>query len=180
MFSLFGFAAAFVLYLVLKDYKTEKAIKREGTIVSATIIAKDLTRSNSSGSPDYTITILAKNRSAASISEYISREEWESWTVGQEIELYKLDETEPLIAKVSFDRFVHDSWILYLFPCVLFLIGLACLYFLRNYKVMVDENTGDEWLEKDGKIYLDERNIRAASSLKKINIVSKLIQTFAR
>ena len=65
---------------------------------------------------------------------------------------------------------------MYLFPAFFFVLGLAAFFFLRKYKVGIHEDTGDEYLEKDGKIILDERGNEAARTLKRVNIISKILQ----
>jgi hypothetical protein len=165
-----------------QDEKQLASIEKNGEHYTATILSKEKT-DNSQSSPDNSVFLSFKNKNGEIIimqaHEYISEKEWQTFEKGKSIDVtYDRDANELFVAE-SLKRFRGNKWVLYAAAGFFFLVGSGCWFFLRKYKVQVNEK-GEEWVEKDGKIMLDERNNPAATTVKKINIFSKLIQTFAR
>jgi hypothetical protein len=111
-------------------------------------------------------------------SEFISNEELAALKIGQNIEVLFNPTNQQIYYTVSLARYKSQQWIFYLLPAFFFLLGCMSWYFLRNFKVGVHADTGDEYLEKDGKIVLDEKGNNVARTMKRVNIISKLFQAF--
>ncbi|MVM40495.1 hypothetical protein GO730_27230 [Spirosoma sp. HMF3257] len=85
---------------------------------------------------------------------------------------------EQMYHTMSFNRYKTQQWLLYALPIFFFIIGLILGITCRKYEVGIHEDTGDEYLERDGEIILDEKLSSTARMLKRMNIVSKLVQAF--
>ncbi|WP_460941681.1 hypothetical protein [Spirosoma daeguense] len=184
MFSLFTFVSLAAGYWIYEDSLIDKAIQQKGQLLKATIISKKQVKSSTSGSPDNEINVVAAvthhQLDTLTTSRYVSAEEWSSWQVGEVIDIYYVDNQNLVVAKISFDRYLGDRMGLYVGVGIFFLIGVLCWFFLNRYNIGVDPETGYEWLEKDGKIYFDERQSKASQVMKRANIVLKMIQLFSR
>ncbi|MBC8045159.1 MAG: DUF3592 domain-containing protein [Fimbriimonadaceae bacterium] len=183
LFSLFTFIAIAFACWIYQDEKTLSFLQKNGEHVNATIQSKEKIGSETTSSPDYAVTISFANKKGEVITqqthEYISEKEWNSFSENTEIEIiYDTASKEAYIAK-SLERFKNDKWVLYVVAGFFFLIGCGCWFFLRKYKVGVDDK-GNEWVEKDGKVYLDERNNKTAQVAKRTNIISKLLQAYRK
>ncbi|GAB3690958.1 hypothetical protein GCM10027592_08630 [Spirosoma flavus] len=184
MFSLFTFITLCACYWIYQDSLIDKAVQESSQIVKGTITAKRRIKSSSSSSPDneITVTVAAAPHRIDTLTTFrnISVDEWSSWKLNDAIDLYYVDNQQILIPKISFDRYLNDRSGLYIGVGVFFLIGVACWFFLKRYNIGVDPDTGNEWLEKDGKIYFDERRSKFSQTMKRVNIVSKMIQLLGR
>lgn len=157
------------------------SLQKNGEHLEALVVSKQKLSSKSSGSPDNAVILSFQNSEGEQMEqqthEYISEEEWESFSVKQQIDIIYDKDTEEVFVAQSLERFKNDKWVLYAAAGVFFLIGCGCWFFLRKYKVKVDDS-GNEWVEKDGKVYLDERKNKTAQVIKRGNILSKFLQMF--
>jgi hypothetical protein len=183
LFSLFTFITLAFCYWLYEDTQTQKSMLAHGQTLNGTVLAKEKKTQPGSSSPDNVLTMrvsLQPNKvDTLQVYKYTSLEEWERFKIGEFIPLLYDSEKNNLFVKESYQRMLNDQWVLYVVAGFFFLIGAACWYFLRNYKVGVDES-GNEWVEKDGKIYLDERKSPTSQFLKRANIVSKLFQVLGK
>ena len=114
-------------------------------------------------------------------STYISQEEWDKFETGKPLSVLYVADKQQTYVQQSIMRFKADKIYLYYFSGFWLVLGSVLLIWLRKYKVGVDENTGNEWVEKpNGDIILDERNNQAYRIAKRGNIISKLVQTFGK
>ncbi|MBD2702952.1 hypothetical protein IC229_20060 [Spirosoma sp. BT702] len=184
MFSLFTFITLCACYWVYQDSLIEKAVQKSSQVVRGTITSKRQVKSSSSSSLDNEISVALattpRRIDTLTSVRYISTDEWASWKLNDQIDLYYVDSQQLVIPKVSFDRYLNDRWGLYIGIGIFFLIGVACWFFLKRYNIGVDPDTGHEWLEKDGKIYFDERRSKFSQTMKRVNILSKMIQLLGR
>lgn len=111
-----------------------------------------------------------------SSSSFISDQEHAALRVGQTIKIFYNPSTEQVYYAVSFARYQSDQWIFYVLIGFFFILGAVLGYCLRNIKVGIHQETGDEYLEKEGKIIFDEKGNDMARTAKKLNIISKLYQ----
>ena len=183
LFSLFTFITLSFCYWLYEDTQTQKSMIKNGQTINGILLAKEKKTQPGSSSPDNVLIMrlsLQSNKpDTLQVYKYTSVEEWERFKIGETIPLLYDAEKNNLFVKESYHRMLNDQWILYVVASVFFLIGAACWYFLRNYKVGVDE-AGNEWVEKDGEIYLDERKSPTSQVLKRANIVSKLFQVLSK
>ncbi len=184
LFSLFAFAAIMFGYWLYQDSLLQNSFRENGRLVSGLILSKNKISSATTSSPDNAVTVAAvlhtHKTDTVQTSEYISIEEWAAFKPGDQVDLLYDPATDTLVVKISYERMLSEQWIMYVVAGVFLGIGVLCWYFLRHYKIGVDEQTGDEWVEKDGKIYLDERKSPTAKVLKRANIGSKLAQLFSQ
>jgi|GEM_PF-3198374 len=180
MFFLFTTMAALACSWLYTDIQQNKSMEKNGHLVSAMVIEKSKTKSESGGSQDNQITIAfddgTGNKQVIKTHEYISIEEYEALAMGQKIDVWYNPTNTQAYYKVSYDRYKHDQWFLYALPAFFFLVGSILGVALRKYKVGVHAETGDEYIEKDGRVILDERRSPAARTLKRVNIASKMFQ----
>ena len=116
----------------------------------------------------------------ASSSKYISQEEWNSFQTGSALNILYDPNTRDSFVQQSIMRFKGDKIYLYYFSGFWLVLGIGLLIWLRKYKVGVDES-GNEWVVKeDGSIILDERKSEFARGMKRMNILSKLAQSFGK
>lgn len=182
LFSLFIFVAILFVCWTWQDEKQLASIEKNGEHYTATVISKEKT-DNPQSSPDNAVTVSFRNNQGEIIDmqthEYISEKEWQTFEKGKSIDvIYNRDANELFVAE-SLERFRGDKWVLYAAAGFFFLVGSGCWFFLRKYKVQVNEK-GEEWVEKDGKVMLDERKNPTATTIKKVNILSKLLQVFSK
>ncbi|MVM30673.1 DUF3592 domain-containing protein [Spirosoma sp. HMF4905] len=182
MFFLFSAVAAMAAYWLYCDIQDEKSMVQNGHLLTATVLEKNKLTSGTGSTIDNQITVFfqypeGKTR-VISTSEYISNEEFSALTIGQHIAVLYNPVKEQVYYTVSFSRYKTQQWILYALPMFFFLIGLIFGIVFRNYEVGIHEDTGDEYLERDGKIILDEKGNITARTLKRLNIAWKLIQIF--
>lgn len=182
MFFLFTVIAALACSWLYTDIQDTKSMEKNGELHAAEVIEKAKAKSESSSSPHNQITIAfeqpAGEKYMATTYTYISDEEYNALRIGQTIHVLYNPVNDQTYYTVSFNRYKNDQWFLYAFPAVLFLIGSILGITLRKYKVGIGGGTGAEYVEKDGKIFLDERGNATATNLKHLNIVSKLFQAF--
>lgn len=183
LFSLFTFVTLSFCYWLYEDTQTQKSMLKNGQTISGIVLAKEKKTQPGSSSPDNVLIMrlsLKPNKpDTLQVYKYTSLEEWDSFQIGDIVPLLYDAEKNNLFVKESYQRMLNDQWVLYVVASVFFLIGAGCWYFLRNYKVGVDE-AGNEWVEKGEKIYLDERKSPASQVLKRANIISKLFQVLSK
>jgi hypothetical protein len=164
-------------------YKDEQNLKHTLTAGEqhiATVISKEKTGNN-----DNVVEISFTANDGKSVtektSEYISQQEWNNFITGKPLPVIYVASTRQTYVQQSIMRFKDDKVYLYYFSGFWLLLGTVLYAWLGKLKVGVDEETGDEWIErKDGSIILDERRSKTTQLLKRGNIISKLIQTFSR
>ena len=157
-------------------------MEQNGKLLKAIVLEKSQTKSRSGGSLDNQIHISFAypdgNIRTVNTAKYISTAEYDALQTGQTVEVLYNPKNDQVYYNVSFHRYLNDQWFMYFFPASLFLIGAICGIVFRKYKVGVHEDTGDEYLEKDGKIYLDEKDNQVFRTLKHVNIISKMFRAF--
>ena len=146
----------------------------------ATVISKAIV-----GKSDHEVQVSFTARDGTTVnaktSEYVSKEEWEGFESGKALAIVYIANKNATYVQQSMMRFKADKIVLYYFAGFWLVLGTVLLICLRKLKVKVDENTGDEWVEKeDGTVILDERRSRASQTIKRVNILSKMVQAFSR
>lgn len=162
-----------------KDEKNLSDLLAKGVVVQATVLLKSQTK-NKDNVVQLSYTSDGK-KITATTSEYVSQQEWDNMQEGHTVAAIEIPGTQQVFIQQSVMRFKGDKIYLYYFSGFWLVLGIGLYVWLRNYKVGVDENTGNEWLiTKDGKIILDERTSEAARIAKRGNIISKIFQTFGK
>ena len=181
LFFLFSMAAGAVCYWLYLDIQDNNSMKAHGRAVSGRVIDKNKVSSESGSTQDNQITVafaLDGQSHTEKTSAYVSVEEYDALQKGQQIDLLYNPVNRQTYYVVSFNRYLSEQWFLYAFPAFLFLVGAISGLVFRRYKVGIHADTGDEYLEKDGQIILDEKGNKTARTLKHINIASKMLQAF--
>lgn len=182
MFSLFFFVSLAGAYWIWQDEQVLKGLQQGGQAYEATVLEKFKAGNSNTSSPDNAFRVSFKTTDGTilrlSTSEYVSQEEWDSTQVNQQIKVLYDPKTEIVYVAKSVARFQNDRWILYVCVAFFLVLGVGIGWYFRKIKVGVHEDTGDEYLEENGKIILDERNSPAAQTAKRVNIVSKMWQIF--
>ncbi|MFN8355598.1 MAG: hypothetical protein U0Y10_14170 [Spirosomataceae bacterium] len=183
LFFLFTVVSMAIAYWIYQDEQTLKSLTQHGETYQATLLEKTKVQSSSS-TPDNTVKVSFRRSNGQAItqstSEYISDEEFNSFQPQTPLAVLYDPTTNKTYVKISLSRFQNDKWILYLVVVFFFGLGAVLGIFTRNYKVGLHEDTGDEYLEKDGKVIFDEKDSALARTTKRINIVSKLFQIFGK
>ena len=116
----------------------------------------------------------------AKTTQYVSQEEWDKFETGKPLSVLYVAGKQETFVQQSIMRFKADKIYLYYFAVFWLVLGIGLLVWLRKYKVGVDES-GNEWVEKpDGSVILDERKNQAYRIGKRVNILSKLVQSFGK
>ena len=116
----------------------------------------------------------------AKTSDYVSDAEWDKFEKGEPVSVLYVPETGQTYVQQSIMRFKGDKIVLYFFAGFWLVLGVVLYFWLRKYKVGVDES-GNEWLErKDGSTFFDERKNAAYRFGKRLNILSKMFQAFGK
>jgi hypothetical protein len=181
------FVLCFLLFIascvwLYKDEKNLSNTLNKGEEHIATIIAKAKTGKDNN-EVEVSFTALNGKNVQAKTSEYVSVPEWEKFETGKPVSVMYIESTNQVFIQQSIMRFKADKIYLYYFSGFWLLLGLVLLITLRKLKVKVDENTGAEWVEKEGGSVipiLDDRKMKGALTMKKLNIVSKMLQSFAK
>ncbi len=165
---------------VYRDEQTLKKTFTTGEEHVATIISKATVGKN-----DHQVTVSFTANSGTIVkdnsSQYVSQEEWDKFEQGQALPVIYVAEAHQTFVKESILRFKADKIYLYYFSGFWLVLGVVLLIWLRKFKVKLDENTGEEWVVKeDGTIILDERKSKTATTLKHVNIISKMAQAFGK
>lgn len=164
-------------------YKDEKALKatlQEGKEHTATVLSKAIVGKNDN-EVELTFTDEGGRTVRTKTSEYVSKPEWDAFEAGKPLSVLYVPSTQKTYVQQSIMRFKGDKIALYYFAAFWLVLGLGLYVWLRKIKVGVDETTGDEWLiREDGTTFFDERRLRGARTLKRANILSKMIQTFGK
>ena len=181
IFLLVAMAMAFWLY---QDEQALQSLQEHGQTYQALVLEKQKTTAANTSSMDNSVKLSFQITEGKTIekttSEYVSDEEYARFEVGKPIEVL-YDPTSGLVyVSESLARFKRDKWILYAAVAFFALLGVVIGWFTRSYRVGVHEDTGDEYLVKDGKVVLDERDSELARSAKRVNITSKLFQIFGK
>ncbi|GAB3524340.1 hypothetical protein [Emticicia fontis] len=185
MFSLFTFMTTCFIYWWYGGYKELEDLKKNGTHTEATVIKKSIEGKPNSNVPDNVVTIsyMSKNGKmlTAEAREMTSKEEYEEVSVGQKVQIVYGNRAKNIQLQTTFDRSLKDyNWILVM-PALFFLIGLGCLIFLSKLKVHAHEGTVYEYVtDENGKVVLDDRQSDTTRTIKKLNLVSKIVQAFAK
>jgi len=162
------------LYKDETDLKNTLATSEEHI---ATIISKSKTGNNDN---QVTISFIAKDGKAinSETSKYVSQEEWNKFETGKPLSVLYVAATQQTFVQQSIMRFKDDTIYLYYFAGFWLVLGTVLYVWLRKLKVGVDE-AGNEWvIKEDGSVIFDERKSKAAQRIKRVNIISKLVQAF--
>ena len=180
------FVLCFLLFIascvwLYKDEKNLSNTLNRGEEHIATIIAKAKTAKNNE--VEVSFTALNGKNIQARTSEYVSVPEWDKFETGKPVPVMYIESTNQVFIQQSVMRFKADKVYLYYFSGFWLVLALVLLITLRKLKVKVDENTGAEWVEKeDGSVIpiLDDRKMKGALRMKKMNLLSKMLQSFSK
>ncbi len=179
------FVLCFLLFIGCCEwlYKDEAKLKKTITAGEehvATILSKSQKPKNTN---EVAISFTAKDNSTvnSSTSDYVSKEEWDKFEAGKPLSVLYVPSTGQVFVQQSIMRFAADKIYLYYFAGFWLVLGIVVFIWLRNYKVGVDETTGNEWVIKPGgDVILDERKSLVFRAAKRYNIISKLVQVFGK
>jgi Ca2+/Na+ antiporter len=163
-------------------YKDEKQLKHtieNGEEHVATIVSKATVGKNDH---QVEIAFAAKDGKliTAKTNEYVSQEEWDRFEPGKPLSVLYVPDRQQTYVQQSIMRFKNDKVYLYYFAGFWLVLGAALFFWLRKYRVGVDDS-GNEWLEReDGSVLLDERKSKAMRTAKHVNIFSKMMQSFGK
>jgi|SRR5882757_85779 len=164
-------------------YKDEMSLRNtitKGEEVVATIVSKSISSNKKDNLVEISFTTKDGGFINTSTGKYISQQEWDKLEAGRSLPVIYVPATQEAFVKESILRFKADKIYLYYFAGFWLVLGVVLYFRLHKYKVGVDEK-GNEWLEKAGGTFLpDERNSAAYRMAKKGNMISKMIQTFAK
>lgn len=185
MFSLFTFMTICFIYWWYGGYKELEDLKKNGIHTEAIVTKKSIQGKPNSNVPDNVVEISYVSKEGktlvAEAREMTSKEEYEEVSVGQKVPIIYSNNAKYMQLQTTFKRSLKDyNWILVM-PALFFLIGLCCLIFLRKYKVHAHEGTVYEYVtDENGKVVLDDLKSEATRTIKKVNLVSKIVQAFAK
>lgn len=163
-----------------KDEKTLKLMLKEGQEHTATVLSKSIVGKNDN-EVELTFTGEDGKTVRTKTSDYVSKPEWDGFEAGKPVSVLYVPSTQKTYVQQSIMRFKGDKIALYYFAGFWLVLGIGLYVWLRKIKVGVDENTGAEWLiREDGSTFFDERRIQGAGTLKRVNILSKMLQAFGK
>jgi hypothetical protein len=181
LFYLCTLIAVMSLLWFYNDSQEVAVMEKKGHLLKAKVIQKSnqLAESGITGNVLTLAFELKKDSSqVVSTSEFISDSEFENLRIGNMIDiLYEANKNKAYYL-VSYKRYKNDKWLFYLLPAFFIVLGIGSGLVFRKYQVGIHEETGDEYLEKDGKIVYDEANNKLAKTAKRINITNKLFRIF--
>lgn len=174
------FVLCFLLFVgcctwLYKDEADLKNILATGEEHIATIISKSKTVNNDN---EVAVSFSAKDGKAINTktNKYISRNEWDKFETGKPLSVIYVAATQQTFVQQSIMRFKDDKIYLYFFAGFWLVLGTVLYFWLRKLKVGVDE-AGNEWvIKEDGSVILDERKSKPSQIIKRVNIISKLVQ----
>jgi hypothetical protein len=181
LFFVFGMVSLMFCFWFYSDLQEQKVMEQNGQIISAKLMNKWTERSGENSLINLLEVIIEYPKGQQKLlktSKFISDEEHAALKIGQNIELLYNSNTQQAYYIISYQRYQKDKWIFYILPAFFLMLGAVLGYFLRNFKVGVHSKTGDEFIEKDGKILFDESGNELARTMKKANIISKFFQAF--
>ena len=185
MFSLFTFMTICSIYWWYGGYQELEDLKKNGIHTEATVTKKSIQGKANSNVPDNVVEISYVSKEGKTLTaearEMTSKEEYEAVSVGQKVQIVYSNNAKYMQLQTTFERSLKDyNWILVM-PALFFLIGLGCLIFLRKYKIHAHEGTAYEYMtDENGKIVLDDNKSEFTRTIKKVNLVSKIVQAFAK
>jgi hypothetical protein len=181
MFFVFSMVSLMGSFWFYNDLQDQKSMTQNGQRLNAKLLRKWVGRSGENSRINLIevhFELPAGQQKTITTSEYISDEEHAALQVGQMMPVFYNPVNQQVYYVVSLARYQSQKWIFYVFIGFFFVLGCVLWYFLRDIMVGVHEDTGDEYLEIDGKIVLDEKGNDVARTMKRVNTVSKLFQAF--
>lgn len=179
LFSLFAAAALLFAWWIWKDEQRLATLATQGEIIKATIVSKEKVKG--SGSPSNAVTLTWNDAAGSEVvrqtSEYVSDPEWTSFKEKDTLDIVREPKSGEVFVVQSLNRFRSDKWILYVVDGFFFLLGCGCWFFLRKHMVLVND-AGQEWVEKDGKVVLDGRQDTVVNNVTTTNVIYKLLSLF--
>ena len=164
-------------------YKDEVALKNtlsKGEEYIGTVVSKSIIEKKKDNEVEISFTTRAGKQINTKTSKYVSKKEWDSFEHGELLGVIYVADTQETFLQQSVVRFSKDKIYLYYFSGFWLILGVVLYFWLRKYKVGVDEK-GNEWLEKaDGTVLFDERKSAMYRMAKRGNIISKMIQSFSK
>lgn len=179
LFFVFSMISLMTCFWFYNDLQEQKLMDTNGHLLKARVTKKWTERSGENSIINLIETAFEYPKGQLNrlkTSEFISTEEHNTLKIGQNIEILYSSIEKRIYYTVSYNRYKNDQWIFYALPIFYFVLGGVLWYFLRNFNVGVHTKTGEEYLERNGKIVLDEQRNGFAKTMKKVNIVSKLFQ----
>ncbi|RYU97628.1 DUF3592 domain-containing protein [Emticicia agri] len=185
MFSLFTFITLCFVYWWYSGYKELEDLKKNGIHTEATVIKKSIEGKPDSNVPDNVVTVGYVTKEGKAITaearEMTSKEEYDEVSVGQKVQIIYTNNVKNTQLQTTFNRSVKDyNWIL-IMPALFFLIGMGCLVFLGRFKIHAHEGTVYEYLtDENGKVLFDDKQSATTRTIRKINLLSKMMQAFGK
>ncbi|MEZ0276624.1 MAG: DUF3592 domain-containing protein [Roseimicrobium sp.] len=177
LFSLFTFVVILLVWWIRQDEQRLKSLSEHGARISATVVSKEKVKGGASNAVTLSWRDEAGTETVKQTSMYVSDPEWESFQPGAPLTVVFDQASKEVFVAKSLERFRSEKWILYAVLGFFFLLGSACWFFLRKYMIHADD-AGKEWVEKDGKVVLDERNDEGVQPLRPANIFWRILELF--
>jgi hypothetical protein len=175
LFSLFFFVGVAVCYWWYIDYVDLTCVQQTGIETQAIVLKK------SANSLDVRFTDQAGKSVMRSRTGGISIEEFAAVREGEPAPILYSPVSDTFYLTSTYQRQIHDTIYLLIFPGLLFLIGTLCWIFLRKYRVHAHEGTMYEYVtDEHGKVVLDDARNSTTKALRTYSTLSKFIQIFER
>ncbi len=175
IFSLCFFTGLSVCYWWYTDYVDLKNVQQHGIATQALVLKKganhlDVRFIDQRGKP-----VLRTQTGGISVEEFAAV------TVGQPAPILYNPRSGAFYLASSYQRQIQDHGYILLLPGMLFLIGIACWIFLRNYRVHAHEGTLYEYVtNEEGQVVLDDARNTTTKALRVSSTLGKLWQVFGR
>ena len=177
LFSLFTLVSILLGWWIRQDEERLKSLSEHGARIVATVISKEKLKGGAPNAVTVSWRDEAETEMVKQTSPYVSDPEWQSFQIGAPLNVVLDQAIKEIYVAQSLERFRSDKWILYAALGFFFLIGCGCWFFLRKHMIHVDD-AGKEWVEKDGKVVLDERNEEGIQPLRPANIFWRILELF--
>lgn len=175
LFSLCLFIGIFGCYWWYDSDRSLKSIEQTGTATDALVLKKS-TDSLRVRFTDQTGKTVERVQTGG-----ISIDEFAAVTEGQTAPILYTPSSDTFYLASSYQRQRHDNIYLLVLPGTLFLIGIACLIFLRKYRVHAREGSLYEYVTNEyGDVVLDDNANETTRALRNYSTLSKLFALFRR
>lgn len=175
LFSLFFFTGCLACYWWYTSDRDLKSIQQTGIATNA-VVLKKTADSLQVRFTDQTGTVVERTQRGG-----ISVQELAAVTEEQPVPILYTPRSQTFYLTTSYQRQLHDNVYLLAFPGLLFLIGSACWFFLRKYRVRPREGSVYEYVtDETGKVVLDDAASPLTRGLRNYTTFSKLFDLFRR
>lgn len=153
----FTATALFICFLIIRDYQFLNKLFSENNPLKAEVVNKTI-----QSKTDYSLRVqfvYKEQIKEIKIKEYLSEKECQAAEEGKQVFVYYMPSKGEAYLQSSMQRWSHDIHWMWLFPGLLFLLGIIGRIAMRKYWGRYDE-TG-EYLEKeDGTIVAADRGYK--------------------